>query len=473
MASAENKTASKKFLSLWNGLHKKFGAPKPGPHPKPSMDGGPDLYDEYKNIYTSFQDTLQTLMTVSTLLMGFIITGSFISVAYASDATYTQEQLVKFVWKSLCAFAGALVSFSLSLILSVLGQQCFSTRICVCDAVICFRSFSFLMLISEIYLYKCGIDMANMAEDFVQFNYISPSINLCPGQNFSVRGDSFCAQLGNDLHQAALDICGGKAQRPPRPFYLGHKATGDQRTLAVCNQLDWYEQTEVNPLEANPTYVWFGWDTYPLGGEDWTGVPMDKENKINQKTIMENNGKILGEVMCYKNEAQKYLTQACKTSYEASNCTAARSAYIAADQCAGQKFNDVVQCYHACKWNAGMSTKDNWHVSADFENIRRAVQIWMWIRIISWLVFGIGNYCELCVTCLMRSKLTPKQLKKAATAEQAEGVQEVDVQELIVTNVHENSTSKALVGDPVSYTAVPLTTAMPLTSTSFPTASFT
>merc|ERR1719387_2572807 len=98
--------------------------------------------------------------------------------------------------------------------------------------------------------------------------------------------------------------------------------------------------------------VWFGWGTFTDRSKGWTRLPADAD----KQTAAMNNGKILGEVMCHKESANDKVTLLCdKTDKDFSTevCSVAQRNYIQADECAGQKFDDVIKCFHACAWDDG------------------------------------------------------------------------------------------------------------------------
>lgn len=376
--------------------------------------------DEYSAIYQSFQTTLQTLMTVAALLMGFVLTGAFINLAYSGDATFSQTLLVPFVSLSLSAFAWALFSFALGLVISLLGQQCYATKSCCCDAVTFFRVFGFLLLGAEICLYQCGQQLCNSLSQFVTINYITPSETLCPGtiDEVAKAGDTFCAQLGNDLFDAAfkdLKECENiiyvaeNQQSVARPFDLSAYATAKQRKLAVCNQLDWYVSDNKKGAWSGSDdvsgiiKVWFGWDPYTNKGNPasgWEGKPASMMEKDPDITAVQNTGKILGEVMCHKNSAADKVDQLCKNpiGYSANKaCAEAQSAYLEADKCSGKKFDDVMKCYHTCDWGPEGPLKNQFkQVLGLLEIVVDGIWVWQAVRIATWLIFWLWSLIELC-----------------------------------------------------------------------------
>ena len=53
--------------------------------------------DDQQAKYDSYQTLLGMLMTVSTLMLGFILTGTVLSVNFTGEDSFTSRRLIKFV----------------------------------------------------------------------------------------------------------------------------------------------------------------------------------------------------------------------------------------------------------------------------------------------------------------------------------------------------------------------------------------
>ena len=377
-----------------------------------------DKMEKDQKIYESFQATVGTLMTVSTLLMGFTITGSLISLSYAADNTYSQQDIVEFVGSAMLAFVYATASLSLTLILSVIASQIHAgnpeedadklawpklrTPCAPCvKASAFFQAFSFVLLIAEVFIYACAFQTMCFMWNFTSIVYIKPSESLCPGtygdEKKSV--DSFCGAVGFDFYtEAKTNFCGGVLQpNAPRAFDLTGKSGSQTRNTTICNQLDLQEKDngDAGTYEAG---LYFGWEVYGPG----------LASPVTAMQVVQNNGKFLGESMCYKSKAQATMTSACTTSsstYKVADCIAARSDYRAADACAGQKYNDLMQCYHTCFWFGTENAK--WQPLTQrygfilnlIELVKGGIHVWIGIRVVLWVVLAVKNcwlhYCAL------------------------------------------------------------------------------
>lgn len=403
-------------------------------------------------------------MTVAALFMGFIITGAFISMSYAGDATYSQDSLITFVWLAMVSFANATLAFGVSMIMSLLGQQCYSTKSCIFDAVLCFKGWGFALIFAEMLLYSCGLLMMESIGEFLQINYISPSTFLCPGSDneklygleYLHRGDTFCAQLGNDLFDAAkglkecndtwkLDNSTHSMAEAARKFNLGAGAKEKDRKLAICNQLDWYVWENWNEHFENKeeAKVWFGWDAFMDRTKGWEGQPANVE----KHTAVWNNGKILGEEMCHKGSASTKMTRLCNKKaegYKESDCSLAQRNYAQADECAGQKFNDVVKCFHTCSWSGGRPIKMSFQSAMNaLFRIRIAISTWMSIRLLIWFVYYLFSLKDVC------SWLCGCEKSKSYYTEPYHGLPEareveISVEEMIVKKMKEKTTRREL-----------------------------
>jgi hypothetical protein len=352
--------------------------------------------------------------------MGFTITGSLISLSYAADNTYSQQNIVEFVESAMMAFVYATASLSLTLILSVIASQIHAgnpvedpdklawpglrTPCAPCvKASAFFQAFSFVLLIAEVFIYACGFQTMCFMWDFTSIVYIKPSESLCPGTadvNELRSVDSFCGAVGFDFYtEAKENFCGGVLQpNNPRAFDLTGKSGSQTRNTTICNQLDLQEKDNLKDGDAG-TYIaglWFGWEVYGPG----------LASPVTAMQVVQNNGKFLGESMCFKSKAQATMTSACTTSsstYKVADCIAARSDYRAADACAGQKYNDLMQCYHTCFWFDPDS--DDWRPLTQrygmifnlIKLVKGGILVWIGIRVVLWFVLAVKNcwlhYC--------------------------------------------------------------------------------
>jgi len=373
------------------------------------MGCGSSDHGNEQEAYDGHQALLAMIITVATLLMGFIITGALISLTFTGDETFSADQTVEFVRTAFQAFLCAFLSFTMSFILSILGSQIHAApNLGFSKASRFFRIFSVVTLVAELCLYLSSCFTFNFLGNYIYMNYASPSHALCAGagddggQVNNLKANKFCPMLGADLYDAATmpNIC-GLPRKSVRPY------NANDSTSLVCNQLDTYFKksldespdffannsagimTMVNPVAK----VWFGYDT--VGDLDGVGDDID---------VVYNNGKILGEAMCGVGVAQGAMEVMCKDKPGSYECVSMQHAYNDADGCAGEKFDDVVKCYRTCAWlndwkwgMGGMSvvTIDKEWVTAEtafnpiFDMIlwiRRFVVAWMCLRVLIYVM---------------------------------------------------------------------------------------
>jgi len=346
--------------------------------------------------------------------MGFIITGALISLSFTGGETFSAEQVIDFVRAAFKAFMLALLSFSVSLILIILGTQIHSTPSCGARiASRFFKFFSFATLGSELCLYGCADTSLDFVGQYIFLNYESPAIALCPGSGTKTtrKVNKFCALVGQDLYDAAADpaMCG-----PPQYSANGSQwqrpYNANDPNSRICSQLDaYYYDHAIAPARAVQK-EWFGWDLSATFKRPKKGTDVDDDD-VN---IVEENARILGEAMCGKTEGLgQSAKDTCKKNPGGVECATVLLAYNGADKCAGEKYDDVIKCNRVCGWAIPWGWQAvfiNMHdgeklvpIKMGFEPIYKkitqlqaCINAWMFIRVGIWLAITIYTVSRRC-----------------------------------------------------------------------------
>lgn len=337
---------------------------------------------------------------VSTLSMGFVITGALISVGYTGDATFSQAQVVKFVAEAWSAFLYSLLSLGLCFVISAIGTQIHSLPGCATTATRFFVFASPLIMIAELCCpFMSGINTLDFMEKYIDLVFISPSAQLCPGNPATENAtdvaafkhmtqNRFCAIVAAEFYDAAAsdDMCGPPQHNPPRAFNAS-----DLKSW-VCSQLDY------SSIER--TRLWFGW-SLDLVFEEQAAYT------ANEQAIVENNAKMISDVICLADIAEALAGGECTGSSNTKpspSCSTALLASHSADMCAGGKGDDLMKCWRACswaqKWYFGGTLVDEYvsiteayaPIYASFSHLKACFILAMVLRV-SFTIFSI---CYLC-----------------------------------------------------------------------------
>jgi len=205
-------------------------------------------------------------MMVSTLSMGFVITGALISLS--GTANLSQGKVVEFVTDAWKAFMFALAALALSFMISTIGGQIHSIPGRTSAATRFFIIVSPLMMIAEVCCpFYSGAYTLMYMEEYISLVFVNPLAQLCPGgleltitasdaQTAKFGQNRFCAKVGADFYDAAASMC-GPPRNPPRAFNVI-----DTKSW-VCSQLDynsigkarfWFGWTLESAFEAQPAY---------------------------------------------------------------------------------------------------------------------------------------------------------------------------------------------------------------------------
>jgi len=316
----------------------------------------------YDKPYQSTQNHLSNLITVSTLLLGFLITGTMLNSRLTGNENYTASQLISFTRTA--GVAAILAAFTLvfSLLVSVHSSQGYESG-SARQAFFIVRHSVCYIIIGEICAFVSLVFFLRSLEMYMTMQYIVPDI--CPTSNSLslvqgklrlgvdtatkvVRESSFCAQLGSDLFDAASSTC--KVRRlssdyhcPPHVEHCNRSHSwlpptdADTDSLAaLCHAFQYVKQ-------YGSTYqYWFGYDVslYPPNVTYDTSV----QDRFRLQIILK-----ASELHCDWNVMKTLKESSCrKGSHGETLCAEAYLAWQTAEDCVDSTVVDASRCFKVC-----------------------------------------------------------------------------------------------------------------------------
>lgn len=318
--------------------------------------------------YAAWQGHLANLMMMGTLIFGFVVTGTFLSVSFTGEEPFEDnDNLLNFTKQGLRSAVFSLLATMVAFIFSSRTANLYIHA----GALHALRSISrgllFIGIAEVLLIYSLHTFMYSM-EDFTKMFYYGPK--LCPFRDnhhapiTEWQNSTFCAQTGKAFYETAAKTCGAVQVnlKSTKTQYSAHS----HQKMSVCetNRLtssSHYEMCYVYDCyhtfgKDKDTGVTFAWGDFesPDQGYSFHTISGKEINKaeIFHKVILEG-----GELMCDVANAQHDQKLACApaiisngTLAQRSFCATAETALIAADTCAGGKFDDAIKCHKVCQF---------------------------------------------------------------------------------------------------------------------------
>lgn len=362
--------------------------------------------------YDSYQSMAQNMVTMSTLVMGFIITGALLSISFTGEEHFHAKQVHAFIDKAIAAFTMSVIAVSLSFVMSMVGTQLRARNKpnAAEKATIFFMRFYFLIFFAEFCIYQSASWSIGYVGEYLKMAYVIPSEDICPlssglphcSTNKPDPG-KFCSQLGRDFYDLAEKMCGQNAI-----------PEDDKNKQMVCSEfrkhnIFYADYAKSGSCTGNQTFPeLFGYakrrETRSTS-EELKLSPDEVQEGREQKGLVMNTAVVLGFALCGVNEAQEERDLLCNSTNQ-KGCSRARATWIAADACAGQKYDDTMKCYRSClsfrpDGDNGLRTDEtefnyisphlNERLDEDIEDLMWGVDTWTWVRIVMYVVMHLHD----------------------------------------------------------------------------------
>lgn len=284
--------------------------------------------DIYQPRYDSYQSVLSNLMTIGTLLLGFIITGTMLSLSLSGEESYTSHDLLLFTEWAFVAVIGAGSTTLIAFLVSVRATQAHCNRGSKHGLKV-MRNHTLLIGLSELCLYGSLFAFLLSLDLFLAMQYLGPDI--CPyveNEHSEERTSSFCALAGSDFFDAVGQTCQAPKVKND-PYY------------DLCSEFEW---TKTKKWQS-----WFLWDVH-VDEKDLTEFSAARLKRIDQAA----NLQCMKDMM---NSNMKVLCTSPATTLERQACADSYMAFTKADACVGEKIADAERCYKICGWFGGKHPK--------------------------------------------------------------------------------------------------------------------
>jgi len=298
----------------------------------PSLTDAPDGSED-SDKYGSYQGLLQNYITFSTLLMGFIVTGTLLSIALSGQDNFTALELVEFLKYSGIAAISAGVTMIISFLVSIWGHTAFTNK----DAkhgLLEMRRSTLWIGGAELCIFFSLTMFWLSTFKYAELSYLGPDI--CPRSYNATSGlatqrtASFCTKTAAGLWKEAFAVCNKSYQSD-----YNEVCELVDRTLNYLGTDDADYDADDYDTKVPARFAWDADD------DDFEAYPYGSANYL--KAI-----DVLTSMYCSKNLAANIKTAQCKAGMTADSCLLAVKAYQAADGCSGDKTEDCIKCYKVC-----------------------------------------------------------------------------------------------------------------------------
>jgi len=292
--------------------------------------------EEAQEKYGDYQQFLNTLITIGTLLMGFILTGTLLNYTYTGEIRrkkFAEDFDIVSLWA--CAFATG--SVMASLLVSVRGSIAFRNNGPV-KALRAMRNSTIWMGFAELAIYLSIYYFSQSVFKYLHWAQKGPT-GICEDMKGPV---SECSQLTEDFGEAAERLCATWNQAG---FAQKTTPTCDYECLAINRVCD-----AMQPRRPN--------SKLKVRDKTFPKVPfLLWGNFYRQEALIMINS--LGDEMCRRPLMHRIVGHLCEevslSGIEAQEaCTIANGNFIKADECAQNAVDTMALCNNVCKELKGL-----------------------------------------------------------------------------------------------------------------------
>eukprot|EP00929_Paragymnodinium_shiwhaense_P071487 TRINITY_DN36333_c0_g1_i1.p1 TRINITY_DN36333_c0_g1~~TRINITY_DN36333_c0_g1_i1.p1 ORF type:complete len:370 (-),score=41.62 TRINITY_DN36333_c0_g1_i1:271-1380(-) len=300
--------------------------------PRDEGDGHGTTTEQVGKLDT-YQGLLSSQITISTLLLGFILTGTMLSINFTGNEHYGSAQIRDFVLYSGLAALLAGISLVTSFATSVQGAQFYSTHNAQ-TAVMHMRRSLITVVGSEMALYFSLVVFLGTVADFSYLAYAGPDI--CPRTwtgphlELELRPDSFCAQVGLDLFEAV------KATNKSCRALFPNADLDDVESICL-----YYDQVAAD----EKPFAFFMWNN--ADPREW---PL-KEGHVASASRLSMT-RTAAKLFCKSDIMEDAMNEVCRQPTNPS-CAHFTMAFRQADDCEDIKVDEAERCYRVCHWRDG------------------------------------------------------------------------------------------------------------------------
>lgn len=339
-----------------------------------------DIREEARASFDASQGLLAQLITMSSLLLGFIVTGSMLSVAMTGDQNYSITELLDFMrWSGVAALC-AVVALTLGFLTSVRSTYVMETRGIVMAQQQITKGGRCKTSLAELLIYGSLMFFMLSMRQFLSMVYTGP--NFCPSYEGSA---SRCGMLGKAFYDAAALQCSSKYGSAPcvnPPACSGTSPKFDCLCHQWCSK-DWTANSTLVSAQLNAVqWHWFG---YYHGETDITR--QERWQIVNDASAL----------ACKLTNIEQAYEQCANNTQpsESYTCSGAFSAWQKASECVDGKQQQADECGKVCAWTGSTPPHVAVHRVQDYGIIPVVVLLSMVIGCrVFVLLFRLARSCQ-------------------------------------------------------------------------------
>eukprot|EP00929_Paragymnodinium_shiwhaense_P035805 TRINITY_DN19289_c0_g1_i1.p1 TRINITY_DN19289_c0_g1~~TRINITY_DN19289_c0_g1_i1.p1 ORF type:complete len:380 (+),score=79.42 TRINITY_DN19289_c0_g1_i1:105-1244(+) len=286
--------------------------------------------DEDVGKLDTYQELLNEIMTISTLLLGFILTGTMLSITFTGEEHYGSWQVRTFVLMSGFAALLAGVSLITAFATSIQAAQFYGSHSAT-HALHHMKRSLLAIFVSEFTLYASLMVFLFSVADFSYLAYegpdICPQAPTGPDKAEEIRMASFCGKLGEDFYEAVQ--ASGKSCSSLFPG-------SDLQDMDVCEHY-----AEI--MNGTTGMAKFIWNNAASNHNPQKGGHRASEARLQMLLTV-------SDLHCKKTALQDSMDAACVKDPGSLECAQFSIAFRQADECEDSTTDDAERCYKVCHW---------------------------------------------------------------------------------------------------------------------------
>jgi len=317
---------------------------------------GPEDLSEFSAdaVFNAQQTVLGNIMVVSALMLGFIVTGTLLSVGLTGRDNFGIDELMDFFRWSAVATMFAFISLTASFLTSVAGSHRMSTR-GVDEAAKFLTGGSVLRrILAEGSLYMSMLFFLISLDHYIWMVYSGPDI--CP----TYRGAaSFCARQGQDFYFASEPACRPRCQSLNESGRLpdGCQAEDgmmDCLCMEVCGrEHHWKTVHNFTTSQPKAGVFLYNYHYFPYRLADAGTKPAREKVMTAAASLMCNHGVLEAQ----KEDCFQDPTRDCDLHF---------LSWQKSEECMESAIQDALSCAKVCAWTAGYPPRTALKRTTDF-----------------------------------------------------------------------------------------------------------
>lgn len=315
--------------------------------------------------YQQLQGWVSNLMVVGTLLLGFNVGGTILSVSMTGEENYGFKQLISFVTESNIGMVVTFLSIVISFFVQARGTDHYY-RLGSKSAYRAMRKSLIWIAVAEFLVYVSLMGFIGSLKSYVLMNLAGP--RTCPNDSWEDQAE--CSLLGGELFEVAKAVCDTNFSKATDKHSCSHIYKPYSSRSDNCTHLCTYTTIYLNRTsyhrDDEPWSDLFGWsldqyehvpDLKAFASSYAPETMRDRANWIAYANYI-NVMKDLAILKCKVIQVGGMQDKLCGDSWKTGDCARAYVASQSADACVSSLKADAEKCRKVC--------------SASFESVNAA-----------------------------------------------------------------------------------------------------